>query len=705
MAPWTQDEDALLEAGMRAHGQDWVEVAKFVPNRNNKACRKRFLHAKASKVKKGSWSADEDGLLLKLYNKHGPKWAEIARGITGRTDDACAKRYRDALDPNLNKAQFSASEDTKLIALVAQHGTTWSKIGKELNRGSLVCRNRYRLLDRRGHRGTSSGENSPASYTSSESSLPALSPVDDFNWFEFPLSCDIPQATAPGEFPVLFTSSWEEPSGHSPPAQQTMQGVPSMNNVGSLGVFEPSTPGGIFPSPVDGLPTLSLPEDGSQWFCHSQPASFGPTASQDLTHTTESAIPPFNYSSSSLSTALSAPLLFRPLPSGSPSSNVIPQTQHAHSQPSSYASTPVMGENYMDPPAVLPSIAQQDAIFQQGDYAPTLLMPFPMGPMPGFNEMNYLGMSPISPDLELPLNFESGWKSADFSALFFAAGEQQQCSPSMVRTSASSVSELSGTPSSTSSTPSSSTSLSPANSLSSPTPATPETPSSTLSQQSSLPMGTDNDISLLFSTPSQVQAELRSQKRAANRPKPDAVKSKAETIAYACGFPSCWGTQLHRYRTSKDLERHMRKSHSGDESCDNVYRCCLNGCDKSYKTMRGLEYHLQASQYHYRDMIHQHFLTRGSPQSPVNEVLEPDDGGDERKHKCPHLNCFKAFKTGSGLSYHLNKASDHKGTSLPMQLQQLPPTLERQLPKRMKRLRPKDPLNPFPAILAATSPS
>lgn len=61
MAPWTQDEgplfnttvsviltrfllaDALLEAGMRAHGQDWVEVAKFVPNRNNKACRKVCL--------------------------------------------------------------------------------------------------------------------------------------------------------------------------------------------------------------------------------------------------------------------------------------------------------------------------------------------------------------------------------------------------------------------------------------------------------------------------------------------------------------------------------------------------------------------------------------------------------------------------------------------------------------------------------------
>ena len=74
-------------------------------------CLQRWLHSLSPNVKKSAWTKDEDQLLLSLYETHGPKWSFIARQIRGRTDDACSKRYREALDPNLKKTEWTAEED------------------------------------------------------------------------------------------------------------------------------------------------------------------------------------------------------------------------------------------------------------------------------------------------------------------------------------------------------------------------------------------------------------------------------------------------------------------------------------------------------------------------------------------------------------------------------------------------------------------
>lgn len=74
---------------------------------------------------------------------HGTKWSYIARHIPGRTDDACSKRYREALDPTLNKEEWTAREDERLLELFSQHGGKWLLIGQELNRSRLACRNRF----------------------------------------------------------------------------------------------------------------------------------------------------------------------------------------------------------------------------------------------------------------------------------------------------------------------------------------------------------------------------------------------------------------------------------------------------------------------------------------------------------------------------------------------------------------------------------
>ncbi|EJD55064.1 hypothetical protein AURDEDRAFT_109532 [Auricularia subglabra TFB-10046 SS5] len=153
MTPWTQEEDTVLLQQIAVYGtkDQWRRIAEAIPGRTNKACRKRWLHSLSPDVKKTLWSADEDAALLALHGAYPGRWAVIARHIPGRTDDACSKRYREALDPSLRKDEWAQDEDALLLAQVERHKSAWTKVGQAMNRSSLACRNRYRMLQRKMH--------------------------------------------------------------------------------------------------------------------------------------------------------------------------------------------------------------------------------------------------------------------------------------------------------------------------------------------------------------------------------------------------------------------------------------------------------------------------------------------------------------------------------------------------------------------------
>ncbi|KAG0362106.1 hypothetical protein BG005_006601 [Podila minutissima] len=82
---------------------------------------------------KGPWTDEEDRKLRELVNEYGPeKWVFIASRIGSRTGKQCRERYTNHLDPRINKAPFTHEEDMRIMDLYNQMGSKWAEMAKHL---------------------------------------------------------------------------------------------------------------------------------------------------------------------------------------------------------------------------------------------------------------------------------------------------------------------------------------------------------------------------------------------------------------------------------------------------------------------------------------------------------------------------------------------------------------------------------------------
>ncbi|KAK9268623.1 hypothetical protein L1049_000380 [Liquidambar formosana] len=87
--PWTAAEDAILVAYVKKHGEgNWNAVQRNSGlSRCGKSCRLRWANHLRPNLKKGSFSPEEERLILELHAKIGNKWARMAAQLPGRTDN------------------------------------------------------------------------------------------------------------------------------------------------------------------------------------------------------------------------------------------------------------------------------------------------------------------------------------------------------------------------------------------------------------------------------------------------------------------------------------------------------------------------------------------------------------------------------------------------------------------------------------------
>nr|KJB30364.1 hypothetical protein B456_005G139500 [Gossypium raimondii] len=91
---WNQEEDDILREQISLHGtQNWAIIASKFKDKTTRQCRRRWYTYLNSDFKKGGWSPEEDMLLCEAQKIFGNRWTEIAKVVSGRTDNAVKNRF------------------------------------------------------------------------------------------------------------------------------------------------------------------------------------------------------------------------------------------------------------------------------------------------------------------------------------------------------------------------------------------------------------------------------------------------------------------------------------------------------------------------------------------------------------------------------------------------------------------------------------
>ncbi|KAF9422155.1 Myb- protein A [Entomortierella beljakovae] len=135
--PWQRHEDHLLNDAVNTCGaKSWRTVAEYAfpdgtRDRNECQNRWRLLSSNKPKQVKGPWTEEEDRKLSDLVDRYGPeKWVFIASKIGSRTGKQCRERWHNHLDPQINKAPFTPEEDRRILELYNQMGSRWAEMAK-----------------------------------------------------------------------------------------------------------------------------------------------------------------------------------------------------------------------------------------------------------------------------------------------------------------------------------------------------------------------------------------------------------------------------------------------------------------------------------------------------------------------------------------------------------------------------------------------
>ncbi|CEM35018.1 unnamed protein product [Vitrella brassicaformis CCMP3155] len=123
---WTPEEDNVLYQLVSKFGPRWTEISRTLKerlgvDRLGKQCRERWYNHVDPNIKRGEWTAEEDAYILEKQAEVGNRWAEIAKKLNGRTENAVKNRFISLINRNLRAVHLAMSSESKPAPAAMPH--------------------------------------------------------------------------------------------------------------------------------------------------------------------------------------------------------------------------------------------------------------------------------------------------------------------------------------------------------------------------------------------------------------------------------------------------------------------------------------------------------------------------------------------------------------------------------------------------------
>lgn len=150
---WAPVEDVLLQRAVAVHGErNWHAISAMVPGRDKFQCQQHWRKVLVPGLKKGHFSPEEDRRLIFLVTKESGfvTWGYVARQMPGRNSKQCRERWCNHLDPKVKRGSWLPHEDVIIMNQQKVLGNMWAEIARQLHgRTQNAVKLRWSLLSRR----------------------------------------------------------------------------------------------------------------------------------------------------------------------------------------------------------------------------------------------------------------------------------------------------------------------------------------------------------------------------------------------------------------------------------------------------------------------------------------------------------------------------------------------------------------------------
>ncbi|KAL3356290.1 hypothetical protein AABB24_017130 [Solanum stoloniferum] len=117
---WSPEEDEKLINHITKYGHGcWSSVPKLAAlQRCGKSCRLRWINYLRPDLKRGTFSQQEENLIIQLHSLLGNKWSQIASRLPGRTDNEIKNLWNSSIKKKLRQKGIDPNTHNKLLSVV-----------------------------------------------------------------------------------------------------------------------------------------------------------------------------------------------------------------------------------------------------------------------------------------------------------------------------------------------------------------------------------------------------------------------------------------------------------------------------------------------------------------------------------------------------------------------------------------------------------